>query len=120
MNERKETNNSSDYLFGIMVNSLDKLTTSLDKLSNFTNKEITDLKLKVLDISKDIVALKGQTCPKNKEGLVELIRTERLIEKVGQPKRTREIILWVIAIGSGVLTIITNFTKIIDFFNKVV
>ena len=114
--KEERTNNSSSQLFDVMINSLDKLNSSLDKLSKFTNAEITSLTIKINDVTKDVQALQHQSCPRDNSAIIEIIKTEKLKDKVGRPKKIRELIAWSIAIVASIIAILGKLPEIIELF----
>lgn len=108
MNEYKTT-------LDLVAQNLDSISSGLSKLSKFTNGNISSLKLKTMELSKDIEALRNQKCPKDPKAILEILEVARLKREADvaekKPERTRNILLWIVAVTGGTISIILALEK---------
>lgn len=98
----------------IILKTLDTLNEGLNKLSKFSNSEITSLKIKVAELSKDIETLQKRTCPVTPESVVTIVDVERLKSDDIRREKTKKLAIWIIAVIGGTTGLIVTIDRIIN------
>lgn len=110
-------NTSYDKVLDMLINQLDLLNVALDKLSNFTNKEIRDIKLDLQKLTDEMKAFREQPCPKNEKAILEIINVATLKANAKKPDKNKKTALWIFGISGGIITLIKAIYEFIDFIN---
>lgn len=94
-----------DYVLDMIIRNLEDVNNSLDKLTRYTNDEVSHIKIELMKLTEEIRQMKEHPCPRDASKVREIIETERLKYEAKRPKEKREIILWVVAVVGGTVSI---------------
>jgi len=116
-----------------LVADSQRMATGLDRLSRYTNENISKLQREIVVISKDLEALRDQECPRDKVSMNEFLENERLKRKEKEelevvriikqqkllsaadaPRKWKERIVWIVAILSSLMTLILGLDKLLN------